>query len=72
MTGKVKGPIDPRCTRRRVAWAEFTRNAALYAQYRVVGYEGVGPDLETPRDVVLEMRPEFIARKEAARDRTLD
>lgn len=69
MTGKVKGPIDPRTTRRRVTWEEYARNAGLYAQYRVIGGEGVGPDLETPRAVVLEMRPEFCRAKEAARGR---
>jgi len=72
MTGKPKGRIDPRTTRRRVAWAEFARNQALYAQYRVLGYEGVGPDLETPRDVVIELREEFCRKKEAQRDNTLD
>lgn len=61
----TKAPIDPRTTRRRVSYTEYMRNTALYAQYRIVGSEGVGPDLEHPRDVVLEKKPEFCQRRAA-------
>lgn len=52
--------IDPRTTRRRVPYARFTRNSALYAAYRVIGYEGKGVNPDSPEYVVLEKKPEFI------------
>lgn len=63
MNGKLKAPIDPRTTRRRVPFAEYQRNTALYAQYRILGTEGIGYDLATPRDVVIQKKDEFCVRR---------
>lgn len=54
----MKTSIDPRTTRRRVQTSHFHRNSALYASFRILGYEG--------EFVVLERTKESL-EKEAAR-----
>ena len=60
--------IDPRTTRRRVPYARYNHNSALYATYRVIGYEGKGVNPDCPEYVVLEKKPEFIAPPRHARN----
>lgn len=55
---KIKQPIDPKTTRRRVPFDKFQGNSGMFAQYRVIGYEGRNPS-DTPQHVVLEKKPEF-------------
>ena len=49
--------VDPRTTRKRVAFEVYKRNSAWYSQYFVCNYEDYVNG--KPRFVLLEKKPEF-------------